>query len=121
MGLWTRVRLPPNPLDGVLEEPRLKRCKLSLYENVFGITFYINEYDTEKEAKKDIEFTFADIQKWIKDNLDINISKSSITMVKTKCKIVKIDFKAGIEPEPGIINSNKEKAVLEAFRALGIV
>ena len=90
IGFWTRVRLPSTPLDGVLEEPRLKRCKLSLYENVFGITFYINEYDTEKEAKKDTEFTFADIQKWIKDNLDMNVSKSSITMVKEKCKIDKI-------------------------------
>ena len=51
----------------------------------------------------------------------MNVSKSSITMVKEKCKIDKIDFKAGIEPEPGIIKTNKEKAVLEAFRALGIV
>lgn len=26
MGLWTRVRLPPNPLDGVLEEPQLRQA-----------------------------------------------------------------------------------------------
>ena len=38
MGFWTRVRLPPNQLDGVQEEPQLKKCKICLYENVFGIT-----------------------------------------------------------------------------------
>ena len=38
MGFWTRVRLPSTPLDGVQEAPQLKKCKICLYENVFGIT-----------------------------------------------------------------------------------
>lgn len=42
-------------------------------------------------------------------------------MVKDKCKIGKLGYNAGIEPEPGIIKSNKEKAVLEAFKTSEIL
>ena len=121
ISLWTRVRLPSTPLDGVQEEPQLKKCKVGLYENVFGITFYLNEHDTVTQAKNDYQYTFTGIQKWINDNLGVQVSKSSITVVKDKCKIDKIGFKTGIEPEPGIVHSDKERAVLKAFRALGIV
>ena len=43
MGLRTRVRLPPGPLDGVLAEPQLKKCEITLYENVFGVRFFSDE------------------------------------------------------------------------------
>lgn len=120
MGLWTGVRLPSTPLESKRSNT-VPISKIAVFKSAFGIVLDTNEYDTLPEDQTDYSFTFTGIQKWIKDNLDMNVSKSSITMVKDKCKIDKIDFKAGIEPEPGIIKTNKEKAVLEAFRALGIV
>ena len=48
------------------------------------------------QTKNDYQYTFTGIQKWINDNLGVKVSKSSITMVKDKCKIDKIGFKAGI-------------------------
>ena len=42
-------------------------------------------------------------------------------MVKDKCGASKLDFKAGREPDSGTIKTAKERLVLEAFRALGVV
>jgi len=41
-------------------------------------------------------------------------------MVKDKCRALKLDFKAGKEPD-SIIKTAKERLVLEAFRAFGVV
>ena len=65
--------------------------------------------------------TYAAIQKWIEDNHGVKISKSSVTMVKDKCRASKLDFKAGKEPDSGVIKTPKERLVLEAFRAFGVV
>ena len=65
--------------------------------------------------------TYAAIQKWIEDNHGVTVSKSSVTMVKDKCGALKLDFKAGKEPDSGIIKTAKERLVLEAFKALGVV
>ena len=43
MGFWTRVRLPSTPLDWVQEEPQFIKCKICLYENVFGFTIDIRK------------------------------------------------------------------------------
>ena len=64
--------------------------------------------------------TYAAIQKWVEDNHGVKVSKSSVTMVKDKCGASKLDFKAGKEPDSGI-KTAKEKLVLEAFRAFGVV
>ena len=79
-----------------------------------------SEYDTERRDP-DCPPTYAAIQKWIEDNHGVKVSKSSVTMVKDKCGVTKIDFKAGKEPDSGIIKTAKERLVLEAFRAFGVV
>ena len=65
--------------------------------------------------------TYAAIQKWIEDNHGVTVSKSSVTMVKDKYGALKLDFKAGKEPDSGIIKTAKERLVLEAFRAFGVM
>ena len=79
-----------------------------------------SEYDTE-QRDPDCPPTYAAIQKWIEDNHGVTVSKSSVTMVKDKCGALKLDFKAGKEPDSGIIKTAKERLVLEAFRAFGVV
>ena len=92
-----------------------------MFKSAFGIVLDTKGYDIEHKDPNDDLFTFRGIQDWIKKEYGISVSKSSITMVKDKCNIDKIDFKAGKEPPPGIIRTDKEKAVLEAFKALGII
>ena len=107
----TGVQIPPGPLESKRSNT-VPISKIAVFKSAFGIVLDTNEYDTLPEDQTDYSFTFTGIQKWIKDNLDMNVSKSSITMVKEKCKIAKIDFKAGIEPEPGIIKPIKKKLFL---------
>ena len=121
MGFWTRVRFPSSPLDGVQEEPQLEKTKISLYENVFGVTFEIKCKDDDKQADNNYVYTFADVQNWISKNFDMKISKSSISMVKNKLGIDKITYKASNELKAGIIKTNKEKAVIEAFKAFKVI
>lgn len=42
-------------------------------------------------------------------------------MVKAKCNVSTIDFKAGEEPDTDIIKSESEKLVSETFRVFGVV
>lgn len=119
MGLWTRVRLPPTPLKSKRSNTVQIRS-IAVFKSMFGIVLDTSGYDAGKDAL-DCPPTYAAIQKWIEDNHGVKVSKSSITMVKDKCGASEIDFKAGKEPESGIIRTAKEKLVLEAFKALGVV
>ncbi len=124
MGFWTRVRLPSGPPEGYRSNPRpgstIQIRSIAVYKSTFGIVLDTSGYGIEQTAP-DCPPTYAAIQKWIEDNHGVKVSKSSVTMVKDKCGASKIDFKAGKEPDRGIIKTAKEKLVLEAFRAFGVV
>lgn len=64
--------------------------------------------------------TFGLIQNWIEDTYSIKVSKSSITQVKIKCGILKLECgsKCNTVPE---LNTEKERLVFEAFRYYGLV
>ena len=79
-----------------------------------------SRYDAGRNGP-DCRLTYADIQKWIEDNRGVKVSKSCVAAVKDKCGVLKLAFKAGKVPEDGIIKTAKERLVLEAFRALGVV
>lgn len=91
-------------------------CKSS-----FCIIIDISEHSTAKNDAISYPITFNKIQKWIEDNHNIRVSKSSITMVKNKCDISELSFKAGKEPADNSIKTEKEKLVLAAFKAFGII
>ena len=40
MGLWTRVRLPPNPLKSKAANP-LKGVQIAVYKNIFALVVYM--------------------------------------------------------------------------------
>ena len=115
----TGVRLPSPP-------PKSKRSNtvqirnIAVYRSTFGIVLDTSGYDAG-QCDPDCPPTYAAIQKWIEDNHGVKVSKSSVTMVKDKCGALKLDFKAGKEPDSGIIKTAKERLVLEAFRAFGVV
>lgn len=120
MGFWTRVRLPPGPLESKRSNT-VQISKIAVFKSTFGIELDISGYDTEPNDPDYYPLTYSGIQKWIMDKYDIRVSKGSITMVRNKCSASKIDFKAGKEPEGTLIKSEKEKFILEAFRALGVI
>ena len=70
--------------------------------------------------QKPAKLSFSLIQEWIEKNHGIKVSKSSITQVKNKCGIQKIEFgvKCDIVPE---LKTEKERLVLEAFEHYGLV
>ena len=94
---------------------------IAVYKNEFGIVLDTFGYGAEQTAPNEYPLTYAGIRQWIEDNHDIKVSKSSITIVRNKCNALKLDYKAGKEPSTNIIKTQKEKLVLEAFKALGIV
>jgi hypothetical protein len=73
--------------------------------------------DVPQEPAK---LTYGLLQKWIEDNHGVTVSKSSITQVKNKCGIQKIEFGARCEVVPEL-KTEKERLVLEAFEHYGLL
>ena len=116
IGFRTRVRLPSSPLDAVETNCR-PTAKIEVFRNVFSI---IVSTETKDIPPKTSKLTFRLLQKWIEDNHGVKVSKSSITQVKDKCGISKLEFgvKCDIVPD---LKTEKEKLVLEAFQHYGLV
>ena len=120
MGFWTWVRLPSGPLQSKRSNTVPIRS-IAVYKNEFGIVLDTSGYGDEQADPNDYPLTHAGIRQWVEDNFDVKINNSAITAVKNKCNVSKMDFKAGKEPTANIIRTEKEKLVLEAFKAFGIV
>lgn len=116
MGFWTRVRLPSTPLDAVETNCR-PTAQIAVFRNVFSV---IVSTKTKDVPQKLARLTFGLLQKWIEDNHGVKVSKSSITQVKNKCGIQKLEFgaKCNVVPE---LKTEKERLVLEAFKYHGLV
>ena len=120
MGFWTRVRLPSAPLESKRSNT-VPISKIAVFGSAFGIVLDTSKYGIEQNDSIKYPLTFSTIQQWIEDKYHFKVSKSSISMVKAKCNVSTIDFKAGKEPDTDIIKSESEKLVLEAFRVFGVV
>ena len=94
---------------------------IAVFKNEFGIILDTSGYGDREVDQNNYPFTYAGIRQWVEDNYGVRISNSAITVVKNKCNVPQIDFKAGKEPAADIIRTEREKLVLEAFKALGIV
>ena len=116
MGLRTRVRLPSGPLDAVETNCR-PTAQIAVFRNVFSV---IVPTDTKNIPPKPAKLTFGVIQKWIEDNYKVKVSKSSISQLKNKCGIQKIEHGAKCEIVPEL-KTEKERLVLKAFEYYGIV
>ena len=63
--------------------------------------------------------TIGNVRKWIKFEYGFNVSKSSVCAVRDKCGCVDLSRGAAkVIPE---LKSRKELAVLDAFKAMGIL
>ena len=114
--VWTRVRLPPGPLEAAETNCR-PTAQIAVFRNVFSVVVPLNPKDVPQKTEK---LTFALIQKWIEENYEVKVSKSSITQVKNKCGISKLEFgvKCVAVPE---LKSEMERLVLEAFKYYGLM
>ena len=88
-----------------------------MFRNVFSV---IVSTKTKDISQKPAKLSFSLIQEWIEKNHGIKVSKSSITQVKNKCEIKRIEFgaKSDVIPE---LKTEKERLVLEAFKHYGLV
>ena len=114
--LWTRVRFPPIPLDAVETNCR-PTAQIAVFRNVFSV---IVPTKTKDVPQKPAKLTFGLLQKWIEDNHGVKVSKSSVSQVKNKCGIQKLEFGAKSEFVPEL-KTEKERLVLEAFKHYGLV
>ena len=90
-----------------------------MYKNVFALIVDIIDDKCEEDATDNI-ITFRRMRSWIKDAYDLDVSNSSITMVKNKCGINELMANARYEKVP-VLKSRKEQVVLEAFKHFNIV
>ena len=77
-----------------------------------------NPYEAESEKwQNTYSLSIGGVRKWVKRAYGLDISKSSVCSVRDKCGADKLKIGAGkIVPK---LKSEKELAVLEAFKALG--
>ena len=92
---------------------------LSVLRNVFIIIVSIDFDDNEKKTDA-TNISFTQIQKYVNDTYDVKISKSSITQVRNKCGIDKLERHAK-HVENVTLKSEKEKLVFETFKHFEIV
>ena len=93
--------------------------------NVFKTRMYLicgfrNPFEAESEKwQNTYSLSIGGVRKWVKKRYGLETSKSSVCSVRDKCGADKL--------EPGAVKivpklkSNKELAVLEAFKALGFI
>lgn len=85
--------------------------KIAMFGNVFSLSIELNQFQIEAEDA-DSKVTFVKIQNWIKDKYGINVSKSSITQVKTKCGITTFDIMQKVRTIPELSKFTKKCVVL---------
>ena len=86
---------------------------------MFALIVDIIDDECEQDAQND-NISFRRIRTWIKETYNVEISNSSITMVKEKCGIEKLQVDANFKEVP-FMKSKKEQLVLEAFKHFNIV
>ena len=91
-----------------------------MFRTVFGIIIDLSQFDDADDYEKRYNLSFRGIRRWISDEYGIEVSNSSVTMVKEKCGIDKLDVNAKAKCTPEL-KSEKEKAVLAAFKHFNIV
>ncbi len=65
------------------------------------------------------QLSIGGVRKWVKRVYGLDISKSSVCSVRDKCGADKLEI--GTSKVIPKLKSEKEKAVLEAFKALGLI
>ena len=114
-GSWTGVRFPSAPFEAVETNCR-STAQIGAFRNIVSIVLATN---VNGVPKKPNQLTFGSIQKWIEGAYGVKVSKLSITQVKNRCKIDKIEF--GACGERLELQTEKEKLVLKAFEHFKIV
>ena len=87
---------------------------------MYLICGFRNPYEAESEKwQNSCRLSIGGVIKWVKKTYGLDISKSSVCSVRDKCGADKLEIGAGkLIPD---LNSKKEMAVLEAFKALGFI
>lgn len=115
IGFWTRVRLPPTPLEFRVSNP-YEEIKIGAFKNMGCISLNTGFLDDESD---DFPLSIDGVRKWVQNEFGIHISKSSVCAVRDKCGADKLEIGAGkVIPK---LKTSKEKAVLEAFKVLGLL
>ncbi len=118
MGLWTRVRLPPIPLQSEASNT-YPINKIAVFRNIFFLIIDMKGYH-EEENTTETKITFAYIRRYVSEYYGLKISNSTITQIVNKCGLDSIELGQRINTMSSV-KSEKERVVLEVFKELGIV
>ena len=109
--------IPSAPLNGRYTNT-YPSVDFATFRNVFGITVYMKDFDLNEDVEP-YPLTIGGIRRYVRDEYGVEVSKSSVCAVRDKCGASEIGLgTAKVVPE---LKSQKELAVYEAFKALGVV
>ncbi len=83
-------------------------------KNLFGLVLELKNEDIDS-----FPLTIGGVRKWVKKVYGLEISKSSVCSVRDKCGADKLE--EGAAKVIPLLKSEKEQAVLEAFKTLGFI
>ena len=87
---------------------------------IYLICSFRNPYDEVSEYwQKCSNLSIGGIRKWVKKEYGLDISKSSVCSVRDKCGAT--EFKVGAATLVPKLKTEKEQAVLAAFRYFGMI
>ena len=122
IGFWTRVRLPPTPLQHERSNP-FSTAKIGVLRSTACITVDMNSFPGYKSTEKETA-SYTRIRQWIKDEYGICVSNLALSQAKDALGIAKEEYKgrqaSGKYKTPGLKEEKLEviKAAFEYFDIL---
>ena len=87
---------------------------------IYLICEFRNPFDEMSEYwQNSFNLSIGGVRKWVKKQYGFSISKSTVCSVRDKCGVDKLEL--GAAKSIPKLKSKKELAVLEAFKALGLI
>ncbi len=117
MVFWTRVRLPPTPLEAE-QTNRYPIFVLAVLKFSFCMIFkakILEMFDSES-----LDVTFSTIREWILKKYGVTVSNSSISQVKEKCGIEEFKLDLALKCKCPRL-TEKENYVLMALKHFNVI
>ena len=122
IGFWTRVRLPSTPSTRRYTNT-IPSIEFSVFRNVFGITVYTDDFDTEQYLQKK-KASYKDIRAWIKMKFGVCVSNLNVSQAKRRFGLCQSEYKgkeaSGKYPQP-VLSDEKLELIRLAFEHFGLI
>ena len=97
--------------------------EFSVFRNVFGITVYTDDFDTEQYLQKK-KASYKDIRAWIKRKYGVCVSNLNVSQAKRRFGLCQSEYKgkeaSGKYPQP-VLSDEKLELIRLAFEHFGLI